>query len=806
MRSVLVASLRMHTRRYVAAVVAIVVGVGFIMVTASLTSATREGLLDAVGVPYEGAAVVATGVSATQAAALRDGAADAGARASVLGFARVPASGANTRLAGEVDVAEQPVDPALRWQELTSGRFAERAGEAVVDGNAAPGGGIEIGDRARLGSGPSATEVTVVGLVDSPSVLVSATFYLTWSDLSVFESSLYVDSVAWAGRGDAAAQIGAVRALVPDATAQPVDDFLLDRQEEANNGVDVIAVLLLVFAAVALVVSVLVVANTFSVLFAQRRRDLALLRCVGATRRQVLRSIRMETFAIGLGASALGIVAGLATGSGVVALALRLWPSATLGTPSVGWPWYVGAFTVGLVVTGVAAWLPTRAATRVEPLAALRPEESTAVHMGAGRWRIALGVLAVAAGSGLLAASVSASSVAVMIAGGAVGFAGVALLGPLVVPAGIRGLGWLVARWWGAPGRLAVGNAVRHPRRTAATAISLLVGVTLTVAMLTGLTSSTSAVNEEMAARHPVDLAVSSTGEPIQDDVARRLAAVPGVSRSVAVEGTRAEVEGVGALTVVGAGAGTASVLRTGTEPEVGPGEIAVPHEALDEPAVGDTVTVSTGGTSIRLRPVGVDGYGGTALVALGTLTTLDPDPAVMAVWLRADDGADPEELGGAIGAVLPTGEVENGLANRAWVDLQLEAVTATVVTLLAVAVLIALVGIGSTLGLSVLERRREIALLRALGLTRRQLRTTLAMESVLLSVTVTLLGGLIGVTFAWVAVEAVVRPVLDAPLVLPVGRLLLVVLVAGLAGLAAGVLPARRAARVAPAAGLALE
>ncbi len=176
---------------------------------------------------------------------------------------------------------------------------------------------------------------------------------------------------------------------------------------------------------------------------------------------------------------------------------------------------------------------------------------------------------------------------------------------------------------------------------------------------------------------------------------------------------------------------------------------------------------------------------------------------------MRATDGADPEDLGGDLEALAGRydAEVENGLADRAWVDLQLDVTTGAVVGLLGIAVVIALIGIANTLGLSVLERARENALLRALGLTRRQLRTTLAIEAVLLSVVATLIGTSLGVAFAWVGVQSLVEPVIDgASVAYPVGQLALVVLVAGVAGLLAGVLPARRAARITPAAGLATE
>lgn len=190
-------------------------------------------------------------------------------------------------------------------------------------------------------------------------------------------------------------------------------------------------------------------------------------------------------------------------------------------------------------------------------------------------------------------------------------------------------------------------------------------------------------------------------------------------------------------------------------------------------------------------------------------LAQLDPSPSVQAVWVRAADGTDPDELAGSLEAIArPAGaELGSGLVRRDNVFFQLDVMTGGVIGLLAIAVVIALVGIANTLGLSVLERGREHALLRALGLTRRQLRTMLGAEAVLLSLVATLLGTGLGVVFAWAGVRALVEPVIEeAGVVLPWWQLAVVVLVSGLAALLAAVLPARRAARVSPAAGLALD
>jgi putative ABC transport system permease protein len=284
---------------------------------------------------------------------------------------------------------------------------------------------------------------------------------------------------------------------------------------------------------------------------------------------------------------------------------------------------------------------------------------------------------------------------------------------------------------------------------------------------------------------------------------------VPGVSSAVALDGVAASITGAGRLPVVAASS-TADVMRG--DPGVAtprPGEIWLPSDLMVDLGEGERVTVRADGRSAQLRVRGGGSWGEAAVVAPSTLATLTAAAEPWAVWVRAADDADPEDLGGDLDAVgqAAGADLVNSLEERSWVTLQLDVLTGTVLTLLGIAVVIALIGIGNTLGLSVLERGRENALLRALGLTRRQLRATLAAEALLLSVVATVLGTAIGMTFAWVAVHALVQRVADgAPMVLPWGQLSLVVLVAAVAGLVSALLPARRAARVTPAAGLSLD
>ncbi|TWG95598.1 putative ABC transport system permease protein [Nocardioides sp. J9] len=732
---------------------------------------------------------------------------EAGADAWLVGWTLQPLGHGGTVVDTSADVGQVPDRPDHRWQELVAGRFPASPGEALIDPNAAKADDIALGDRLRVGTGADALDVTVVGLADSPSSFSVASVYLLWSDLSRWQDELYVSSVAWSGGEGFGAARDAVRSVVPGAEPARVGAFVQELQTEVNNGVDVVAIIALLFATIALLVAVLVINNTFAILFAQRSRDFALLRCVGATRRQVLRSVRAESLALGVVAAVVGTGAGLVAGRGLVALVNDRWPEARLGAAAVSVPWLVVAAAVAVGVPLVAAWLPTRRVVQVSPLAALRPDDSTRLATAPGRTRVGLGMLLVLAGSAALAVAVAVAAPAFLVLGGAATFLGVLLLGPAVVPGALRAVSGLVGRAVGPAGRLAAGNAVRNPRRTAATTASLLIGVTLTTAVLTGLASSRTAVGDEMDAQHPVDLALTAP-RPLPADLPARVRAVEDVAEAVPVPGAPATVAGE-ELPVLAPTRAADAVLHQAL-PQPRPRQVLVPWDLLGDDLVeGDLVDVVVGGRATTLRVRGGEGWGEAALVAPQTLARLSPAPGTQAVWVRAAEGADPEDLAGALEAIggPVDAAVENGLARRAYVDLQLDVLGGGVVGLLAIAVVIALVGIANTLGLSVLERGREHALLRALGLTRRQVRRMLAVEAVLLSGVAALLGTALGVTYAWLGVQALVAPAVSgAALVLPWGQLGLVVALSAAAGLAAAVLPARRAARTAPAAGLALD
>jgi putative ABC transport system permease protein len=825
MRTVFLASLRTHMRRYVAAAIAVIVSVAFVVVIGMLTTGARAGLMESDGAPYRGADYVVAADPARPRGDLAGRPYDdvlntsaaielvdrLGKNASGLGRVLLPAhteggvplgvgDSRGQATAGPIAASED-----MRWQKLVSGRFPAGTGEAVVHVWDADALEVAIGDRIRVGEGTTATDLDVVGLVESPSTWTQASVYVTWPQYLLFrdQPTFHVGSVAVRGE---------VGQLPEGMTVRPAEEYVTESVAKLNNDTDTFALMLLVFAGVALFVSALVIANTFSILFAQRLRDFALLRCVGATRRQVLGSVRREAAAVGVLASLTGTLVGVGLGYGLIALINTLAPRTPMGAPAPPAPWLLGGFAVGLLVSMVASWLPTRRVVRVSPLAALRPEAAIDVHTATGRVRLALAALLLVTGPALLAMAMIQDSRVLMVAGGGSLFVGVLLVGPVLVPRLVRATGALL----GPAGRLATENAVRNPHRTATTTAALLVGVTLTTAVLTGMATWRAAMDEQRDRHHPIDAALTSLDEPVTTGVLDQVRRTPGVEQAIAVDGAMARITGWDAPIPVLTAPDAAQVARDGGAfAQVEPGTISLDQEAFRSEHTelglqpGDRVTVRAGDRQAELQVVLLGGWGQAGVVAPETLVQLTDAPEPHVIWVRAAAAVDPLQLVDDLDGLADAAgaKVEDHLQVRAAGNRQLDILTWSVLGLLGISVAIALIGIANTLGLAVLERTREHALLRALGLTRRQLRRMLAAEAVLLSVVATLLGTVIGVGFAWVAYETVVKRALThATMHIPWPSLGVVVLIAALAGLLASVLPARRAALVTPATGLSLD
>ncbi|WP_432496450.1 ABC transporter permease [Kineococcus gypseus] len=830
------AQLRAHAGRVLASCLAVVIAVAFVVATLVLNSSAGASLLRAVGAPFVAStAVVTAGEDLDPAVAGPAlGAAEERVRA-LPGAAQVSAdreSGVQVRLPGRTGSSYAQAGAVtapgpLRWERVDAGRLPEAPGEVAVSErlDAAVGDVLDVSWYPPGGEeGAELTgTVRVVGVVDlagDPTAGLHGRVFATDGQLRTWGA---LDParlrVAAAPGADGAELTGAVAAALSGAPGELVvrtgEEAAEDVASSFTGDAAALTAVLLVFGAVAVLVAGLVIANTFAVLLAQRTRELALLRCVGATRGQSARSVLLEAAAVGVLASLAGAAAGVGLAAVVSRVAADAGSPIPLGTLDVPAHALAVGVVLGSAVTVLAALAPARAATRVAPLAALRPLAPAPVRSRGGVLRLVAGAVLTVPSAAALAWCASRGLLQPAVLAGAVSFVGVVLLARRAVPA-VVGLAGLLVRGAGVPARLAAGNAVRNPRRTAATATALLIGVTLTTAMVVGASSTRATAGDLLEAGYPTDVVVSSWEEPLDDALLQRLGEVPGVARAVPVLEGEVSLGALGTTGVRGvepAEAGT--VVRSQQRaPVPGPGELVVPGHAAEVLGLadGDEVTASAGGGSpVPLRVVVAPDSEQGLLATAADLRRADPAAAVRAAWLRLDDSLDAAGQGRAVDAVtavvtaaLPSSDVSGVVAVRESFDQVLTTMLLVVTGLLAVAVVIALLGVGNTLALSVLERRQESGLLRALGLTRGQLRALLAWEALLVAGVAGALGVALGTAYGLAGTAAVLAAAGPVVLDVPWARIAGIIVVAALAGVLASVLPARRAARTPPVAAIA--
>ncbi|ACQ81070.1 protein of unknown function DUF214 [Beutenbergia cavernae DSM 12333] len=745
--------------------------------------------------------------------------------------------------------------PRLAGYTIEQGEVPTGAGQVALPAATADRLDVGIGDDVTLtlrvwtpdGEGvPERSDAQVVGIAadgtgfgyGTPTALVDPAQLDAWASAADEEPSFVQVSLLLTDGADVEQARAAIADALPAGDVRTRDEHAAALARDLTGDEDVLSMLVLPFGAVALFVAGLVIANTFTVLVAQRTHTLALLRCVGATRAQLRRSVLQEAAVVGAIASAVGVLLGIGLGQ----VTLTLLRAADLDVPLPATvtltPWVVAVpLVVCTLVTLVAATGPARLATRVPPLAAMRPVELTQAR-GAGRLRLVAGWAFAAAGGLLMVGALAGGetigyelSLAVGVAGGAISILGFILLTTWIVPAGLRALGRLATRVAGVPGALAATNARRNPRRSATTATALLIGVTLVTMMATGAAMTRAQMGETLSDRYPVDVSIGSDPDtevglpieeaPLSDAQIEAVAGVDGVAHvapltGVVVTAVGASGDGV-ELAVRGIAPGDLDgAVRDSPAAELDAGTVLVPQGWLADLGVagGDELTLEGAGGEATLRVVVADSAGAVPLVTPDVLDELQPGAAVNRLWVRIADGADVRtvtgDLSDALVAVSSDADaspvVSGNAVERVGFEQVVDTLLAVVVGLLAVAVVIALVGVANTLALSVIERRRENALLRALGLTRRQLRGTLAVEGFLLAFVGALVGVALGLGYGWIGGVLLLRFGGTADLVVPWAHIGAVLAIAAVAGVVASVLPGRSAARVSPVAALAAD
>ncbi|WP_375001411.1 ABC transporter permease [Aeromicrobium sp. CTD01-1L150] len=699
---------------------------------------------------------------------------------------------------------------------ISEGREPRAAGEIALDERSAQAADYSIGDTVRMvtaGEQPE-VEAELVGIAEfAGGGLAGATLVLfeTGAAQDVFLGGADAfTSVSVAGEpGVSETELAdAVGPLLPEgveaATGQEVADEI---EGVVGEVLGFLNAFLLVFGAIALVVGTFLIVNTFSILVAQRSRELALLRALGASRRQVTRSVLTEAFAVGL----VGATLGLLLGFGLAASLRLLFASFGLdlsGTSLVFKPrTAVAAYLVGLVVTMVAAYLPARRAARIAPVAAMR--DDVALPDSSVRRRTLLAVALVVVGALLLVwglviggdvpLKVGAGIFCILIA--------ISLASPVLAVPVLSGTGLLYRRVFGTVGTLATQNARRNPRRTAATASALMIGLALVSTMSVIGASVNKSIDAAVEKDFTSDYLVSNAvGIPFSPAIAERLAALDDVDTVAPVQ----------ALTV---SVGDDRLMLSATDVEAfseifdleyveggapSDGEVALTEDTADQlgVGVGQSIDLTFPSGDVPATVVGVyefSNVAGSALAPLSTVAEGQLQRTDSSVAVNAAEGADTDQVGRALEAATaqtPTVTVQNqsdfAEAQRAQVDQLLLLIYA----LLGLAIVIAVLGIVNTLALSVMERTREVGLLRAVGLSRRQLRRMVRLEAIAIAVLGAVLGIAAGVAFGVLLQRSFVDDGIT-DLAIPWPRLVTFVVVAAVVGVLAAVLPARRAARL---------
>lgn len=702
--------------------------------------------------------------------------------------------------------------------DFTDGSGPAKGGQIALDKATADKGEYHVGDRVRVATNGPVKEYALSGIFDTEDGAVSAGGSLVLFDTATAQR-LYLTPghfkdltvIAAPGASDTRV-LSEVKAVLPDsADAQTGTQLADDQAADIKSGLSGLNTMLLAFAGIALFVGIFLISNTFTMLVAQRTKELALLRAVGASRKQVKRSVLAEAGVVGVVASVIGFGLGVAMAVGLRG-AMGATGAKVPAGPLVVSPYsVVAAFGVGVLITLLAAWLPARRAAKIPPVAAMSSVHGVATTKSLVVRNSFGAVLALLGGAAVMAGAAAGSDGRALIGIGAfLTLIGIIVLIPLLSRPFIALVRPFLRRVSGVSGKLASQNAVRNPRRTGATASALAIGLTL----VTGLTvlgvTLGQAVDKMTTDNISADYMVTmASGDALDSSAvtalrkARGIEAVsPQQSADVTVRGKGHSVSGVtpGDITKV---FNLTSV--NGSLDTLGDGQIAVATKTAKSNGwkVGDIVPVRyDDGASARLK-VGAtfknNEFLSPLLMSGELLAPHEKTPDIREVWIKSAGGASAaheQALVDALGdnpaiSVMDRQDIRNsfgGLINTA---------LNIMYGLLAMALLIAVLGVINTLAMSVFERQQEIGMLRAIGLDRRRTKRMIRLEAVVISVFGAVVGVALGTFLAWAIGQTIKSSVPGYALVLPWDRIGIFLVLAALVGVLAAMWPARSAARL---------
>jgi putative ABC transport system permease protein len=833
-------NLRAHKRRLVSTVLAVALGVAFLAGTLLLSDTLRANfgqlftqangstdvvIRSATQISGDAGTSQRTGIDAALLPQIRatPGVADAqpyiGSYGQLVGHdgKAIGGGGPPTRAANWI------IDQALNPYRLVSGHAPLADDEAVINLGAARSGHLSLGDTTTLLT-PQPVQIRIVGIATfgtadgfGPSTFTGLTLHAAQKDLTGSSPGQVTQVLVRAAPG-----------VTPDQLAQRLQDRLpsglqaitgsqlaAENYNSINSGfLGFLSTGLTAFAVIAVLVAAFSIYNTFSILAAQRSREAALLRAVGGSRRQLITAGLAEALAVGVAGSGIGWAGGI----GVAALLKGVFDGFGFALPAGGLV-LTASSSLLAVLTGVAATvaagaLPAVRSSRTPPLAALR--EVAAEPPRVSRPRTAAGGLILAAGITTIIASAANAGQGAAIAGAAATVAGVVLLGPAAARPAVTVLGAPIAALRGVGGRLARDNAQRNPRRTAATASALLIGVTVaalfTVVGASMKATAASGVDHTLTADLVVDRGgyggASGSGD-LNPGLAADLSRIPGVQLATGLASGNAVLSGHTSTITAADPAGIGQVLDLGVTHGslhgLNPGSLAVSSTAAagQHWAVGSRVPVTyPDGATATLRVAAIfsnPDITGDYLLDQDGWARHAGQNLDSAVFIKVAPGESASTVRTAVAAAAAHDgqpRVQDHAQYRASATSGVNTILGLVYVMLALAILIALMGVANTLGLSIHERTRELGLLRAVGQQRLQAKSMIRWESVIISVFGTVGGVALGTFLGWAVVKSASASTLGV-FAAPPAQLVIFLVTGALAGVLAGLRPARRAARL---------
>ncbi|MEU1192241.1 FtsX-like permease family protein [Streptomyces sp. NPDC005859] len=714
--------------------------------------------------------------------------------------------------------------------KLTSGHAPRGAGEAMLDADTADKKHVKIGDTLTVMAQPGTFKVKIVGIATFTTTNPGAA--LVYLDpetagtqlLGSADKATSISVDAARGVSDAALDKRVVAAIGAGTyDVKTADEQAKSSSESLGGFLDVIKYVMLGFAGIAVLVGVFLIVNTFSMLIAQRTRELGLLRALGADRRQVRRSVLTEAVLLGLVGSTLGLAAGIGLAAGLIKLMSAFGMNLKATEMVVGWATPVSAYVVGVGVTFVAAYLPARRAATVSPMAALADADIAGVGRPLKVRAVVgtvVGALGVAALAGCVTSSKTASAASLLGLGVVLTLIATVIAGPLLVRPVIRVLGGAFPALFGSIGRMSQRNALRNPRRTGATAAALMVGLALVGGMSVASASMSKSFDQQIDKTLGADFVIQNANfTPFSTEVTDAVRDTEGVGlvvrqrfAPVAVrlpDGERVETTATGyddrvddVAHVTYAEGGTAAALADGA--------IGMDVDFAEDHGVrlGSVLPVQFPGGRTTSLKVGAltdqdtgDGFGmqGGLFLGIATVEKYVPDGQDSALYVNAASGTTGDQLRPRLEQTLdayPQVQARDQADYKKLVHDQIAVLLYLVYALLGLAIVIAVLGVVNTLALSVVERTREIGLLRAIGLGRRQLRRMVRLESVVIAVFGAVLGLALGLVWG-VCIQQVLELQGMKAFAVPWGTIVAVVVGSAVVGVVAALLPALRASRM---------